>query len=710
MSPPETTSSSSSRRQPKQQQHRFRPIAIALASFISLLQLVRSKQRHRLDGGESSTSMDGYTNMRTMSDNGSSRPYPVLSRIPRPKPSAGFHIAEIRKSITTPNQRSSSRPDSGGDRKTVTIGEEYKPVASPECTLKKGFLKREEVIKRVLRSGSDAPGSSRKSHHSSTSSKSTARVRPTSAAYSRLRNTAVTSGHSTPTKSLKDDNDSKKLFIPRPCQHANIFGGNNIGFNSTSGGDNSAVVDSTSSATKQRLTSSASVRDLKSSVDSVQDAVPMRKRSTSAKLRPRSMIETTKASSEMNLNKKLPPNHNNYSTEQHQVEKPRNSSVIRRMSLERRNRNECVECNTPKRSVRMSNLATDSYWSRGYQTDSETQNSCKCSSTTTTAATSRQSSQQRFANSQTNLQSQQKVFSSGEFAFAATENTSNTSIRKSRSSCRKIPRKPVFRHASSIQSLSSEKQAATRRGLYRVKSLESTHHAAASLGGSCGGGGLGVAGDAGSSTRGSSRSLQQQQECSSCALPPWNPSTNVNSKLTANSPLSWKRGLSASRSQNNSSKLDKPKCNNGGGGGGGAGGGGGYSDSEKLDKGIRITTEVNKRKNIKFPDGKTVDEEVKTTTTVRVQNYGPPAAEEECEESSLLTKVKNLAIEIGSLAKVKYNLSSDSSTDSVLTNEKTARPVHVTNKSDSDLTDTATNKEETDRFSETEYLSAFRKK
>ena len=105
---------------------------------------------------------------------------------------------------------------------------------------------------------------------------------------------------------------------------------------------------------------------------------------------------------------------------------------------------------------------------------------------------------------------------------------------------------------------------------------------------------------------------------------------------------------------------------------------------DSVKSGIQITTQTNKIQNIKFPDGKTVDKETKTTTTVsiperKVSPHGP----------SLLKKVKNLAREI-------ENLSNDNalnlSTESIASNF------------DDDYVECKI-QEYTDRFSETEYLS-----
>jgi len=292
----------------------------------------------------------------------------------------------------------------------------------------------------------------------------------------------------------------------------------------------------------------------------------------------------------------------------------------------------------------------------------------------------------------------------------------STSIRKSRS-CRNKnpPRKPVCRHASSIQSIPTEKYT-SRRGLYRVKSLESNHVSSHI--------GLGVGVGVG---MGAGKGYKYHES----SLPPWNPSTNLSNKHTpSHSPreqtLQDKKKEHGQRTPRGLDTKCVTKANGG-----------------DVDKGIKITTEVNKRKNTKFPDGKTVDEEVKTTTTVSVTMETP----EEDKETSLLTKVKNLALEIGSLAKETYKLSQSSDSSDSLEKvsgvSKSCYPVsngiHTLNNgvhnlnngvhtavsdclysgensregsNGSDFTDDSPlGKEETDFHSETEYLSSvFRKR
>ena len=67
---------------------------------------------------------------------------PTISRIPRAKPSAGLHIAEIRKSITAPIRR-----PVGYARSTPTPLKTSNNSKAPEYSLKKGYLKREEGFK-----------------------------------------------------------------------------------------------------------------------------------------------------------------------------------------------------------------------------------------------------------------------------------------------------------------------------------------------------------------------------------------------------------------------------------------------------------------------------------------------------------------------------------------------------------------------------------
>jgi len=155
---------------------------------------------------------------------------------------------------------------------------------------------------------------------------------------------------------------------------------------------------------------------------------------------------------------------------------------------------------------------------------------------------------------------------------------------------------------------------------------------------------------------------------------------NCSTKSLARTPTSPKKTYSESTSK----KTDKIK----------------RSLSEQSNKSIRITTEVNKRKNIKFPDGKTVDREVKTTTTVSVD---VDSGEDKSNRSnSLLEKVKNLAHEIENLSK-DNNRMSDSSSDSIINNSVTVKPKPIS-ESDHDPIS-----EETDHYSETEYLSVFGK-
>ncbi|XP_065667272.1 serine/threonine-protein kinase DCLK1 isoform X3 [Hydra vulgaris] len=108
--------------------------------------------------------------------------------------------------------------------------------------------------------------------------------------------------------------------------------------------------------------------------------------------------------------------------------------------------------------------------------------------------------------------------------------------------------------------------------------------------------------------------------------------------------------------------------------------------SEVCKSGIQITTRTNKIQNIKFPDGKIVDKETKTTTTVSIPEHklaprGP----------NLLKKVENLAREI-------ENFSNDNPLD--------LHSEYLPSNSSSDDEEIECNIQEyTDRFSETEYLS-----
>lgn len=121
---------------------------------------------------------------------------------------------------------------------------------------------------------------------------------------------------------------------------------------------------------------------------------------------------------------------------------------------------------------------------------------------------------------------------------------------------------------------------------------------------------------------------------------------------------------------------------------------------KSIDSGkVHITTEVNKRKNITFPDGKKVDRETNTKTTVSVDMNSDNGEDTKAEKrANLLAKVKTLAQEIGSLSSLDTTPVSEGSSDSIQADGTT--PV----RSNSDMIGTVI-KEETDRFSETEYLS-----
>jgi len=113
---------------------------------------------------------------------------------------------------------------------------------------------------------------------------------------------------------------------------------------------------------------------------------------------------------------------------------------------------------------------------------------------------------------------------------------------------------------------------------------------------------------------------------------------------------------------------------------------------------VCITTEVNKRKNITFPDGKTVDKETKTKTTVSMDMNDKSASDSKDtsnKHASLLAKVKTLAKEIGNMSNIETTCVSESSSESI-------------GRRNSDTIESGI-KEEMDRFSETEYLSLLEK-
>ena len=165
-------------------------------------------------------------------------------------------------------------------------------------------------------------------------------------------------------------------------------------------------------------------------------------------------------------------------------------------------------------------------------------------------------------------------------------------------------------------------------------------------------------------SEGRKKSLYRRDSAQTSNNPPWNPST----KFTTTYPASPRKNLKSKKSSNEASKS------------------------------IKITTEINRRKNIKFPDGKTVDRETKTTTTVSVD---VDSEEEKMNQrNSLLNKVKTLAHEIENLS--KDSRLSDSSSDSIVSQPIPKRSNSI--RAGNDILSNAIN-EETDRFSETEYLS-----
>ena len=160
----------------------------------------------------------------------------------------------------------------------------------------------------------------------------------------------------------------------------------------------------------------------------------------------------------------------------------------------------------------------------------------------------------------------------------------------------------------------------------------------------------------------------------------WHPGTNILYK----EPNSLRKPLSPKKKLNSSPK---------------------HVPRKSMDSGkVHITTEVNKRKNITFPNGKKVDRETNTKTTVSVDmnNRGRGDSEDTkaVKRASLLAKVKTLAQEIGSLSSLDTTPVSEGSSDSIQGGDDGATPV----RSNSDMIESVI-KEETDRFSETEYLS-----
>lgn len=163
----------------------------------------------------------------------------------------------------------------------------------------------------------------------------------------------------------------------------------------------------------------------------------------------------------------------------------------------------------------------------------------------------------------------------------------------------------------------------------------------------------------------------------------WNPGTNIlyREPNSLRKPLSPKKRVNSA----NSSPKHVPRKS---------------TESGK----VSITTEVNKRKNITFPNGKKVDRETNTRTTVSVDMNDQQSGGDDGEETkavkraSLLAKVKTLAQEIGSLSKLDTTPVSEGSSDSMKGDSVT--PV----RNNSDMMGDVI-REETDHFSETEYLS-----
>lgn len=552
---------------------------------------------------------------------------PTISRIPRPKPSAGLHIAEIRKSITAPIRR-----PVGYTRSTPASSKTSNNSKAPEYSLKKGYLKREEGFKE---------GSKHQSKQKTPVNKKVSCVVRSDSPASMRRN--FKSKHELtykrPVQSVIDlrgelNTSSSNLHRPSSAHSVRATARRSVSLSKPKNNEKSIQQRPKSATTRKtektsndetRVAKAMPLKNIQNKVES--ESVTLRLKAKVNRPRPRSMIETkitSKSIDEFLQMNDLDPvvEYNSLKLEQ--------SDSNKSGSLESTKEDSKKVIRRP-RTINL--LLKDGLDSK------------PGSQVTTPVTPVEQKGMRRFS-----LQSLSDIsgFDWEDFQKENNEHSPQSPTRRERRNSITTPSRsklfpvcstsPVGRFHNTTKlncqgSISIQRQTSSHSPRHSVSEVRK-------------------------------KSPFRRDSAQTSNNPPWNPST----KFTTTYPASPRKTLKSKKSSNEASKS------------------------------IRITTEINRRKNIKFPDGKTVDKETKTTTTVSVD---VDSEEEKMNQrNSLLNKVKTLAHEIENLS--KDSRLSDSSSDSIV-----SQPIPKRNNSirtGSDILSNAIN-EETDRFSETEYLS-----
>ena len=551
---------------------------------------------------------------------------PTISRIPRPKPSAGLHIAEIRKSITAPIRR-----PVGYARSTPTPLKTSNNSKAPEYSLKKGYLKREEGFKE---------GSKHQGKQKTPVSKKVSYVVRSDSPTSIIRNVKSKHGqaYKRPVQSVIDlrgelNTSSSNLHRPSSAHSVRATARKSVSLSKPKNNEKS-IQQRPKSATTRKIEKTSNdetgvakampLQNVQNKIES--ESVTSRLKAKVTRPRPRSMIETkitSKSIDEFLQMNDLDP-------------------VIeyKSIKLERSDSNKSGSSESTKedskkvRRPRTINLLLK-----------DGLNSKPGSQVTTPITPLEQKRVRRFS-----LQSLSDIsgFDWEDFQKENNEHSPQSPIRKERQNSITTPSRSKVTPVRSTSPVGRFHSATKLNcpGSISIRRQSSSHSPKHSV------------------SEGRKKSLYRRDSAQTSNNPPWNPST----KFTTTYPASPRKNLKSKKSSNEASKS------------------------------IKITTEINRRKNIKFPDGKTVDRETKTTTTVSVD---VDSEEEKMNQrNSLLNKVKTLAHEIENLS--KDSRLSDSSSDSIVSQPIPKRSNSI--RAGSDILSNAIN-EETDRFSETEYLS-----
>lgn len=719
---------------------RLRGIALAIQSVISLLYLVRSRNANNAiinnSNGEKTTSNNTATsNNNLINDNnnsviknsstlvqsastldvadgtqtnGSASPSSA-TRIPRPKPnSAAMQLAEIRKAVATPTtmrrQGGTVTPNTSTSLSQVTLTSRatQRPTSqyAPDYSFKKGFFKREEVIKnngvvrprRYVRKTSVLAQSEKKETKHTTPVTSTPikdktkKFRPSSVIEIRPENEKVERDHR-PSSAQGFSSSKDKVDNKHAARKTTL----------TSSPKKSPLKTNVSSSANKNVNStplfngsSTSDNVVGESCGTASNGVKLRKRTPRS--RPSSMVELPhknqlyKRNSSVNGGvetrdvsrspKKLPESSVNKSEPVQLNRTPLRSSL---RCAKQRPTSLLINSNEKNTSRKALTPTTDEFNRKRLQYKlSDQLNDVKKNEVN--AASGRLSPRKNSKFKLSNLSSPRcrSPTRRSEKNSVKETPTRSSSSQRGRSPVRQPLKKEVMNASTSngTPSPASRKSSSVNRGRSDSEASQSRTPLARKL---------------------SSSSVASNKECSSPRK--WNSGTAIKYKQPKIIRLSsaTKKNIPKTSNITSSQKNSSPKLSNS------------KTDSSKTTNDspgkVHITTEVNKRKNIKFPDGKTVDKQTKTTTTVSMDVVTDKKDRNELDErESLLAKVKTLAQEIGTLTKMDVNPSStDSSSDSIVTHTlSTNRP--GASRSSSDVV-AATIKEETDRFSETEYLS-----